>query len=412
MNIVQKYTEMPVTARMNYLPDYPFSRLRALLNGCEPAPGLSVIDLSLGEPQAPPPAAIQQFFQPEHLASWGKYPAMDGTAALRAAIHGWLDRRYKLPTGFIDPDRMIAPVSGTREALYMLASLTISPPAPGADAPIVLLPNPCYAVYEGAALMAGAELCYLPTSIRTQFLPDLAAIPADVLPRAALMYLNSPSNPQGAVASADYLKTAIEYAQEHNFVLVVDECYAEIYLGNPPPGALEVIAQHNLPLKNVLVCHSLSKRSNAAGMRSGFVAGDPELVGAFKRLRSYAGAGMPGPIMAASAWLWSDDRHVETIRNEYRERFNVAFEWLGHPFSWTPPAGGFFAWLPVDNSEEAAKTLWEKAAIRALPGAYLGRPDPRGHNPGHGYLRLALTHPVHLIAEAVQRIADVLEPTA
>ena len=401
---------MPINQRLNHLPDYPFTRLRALLDGVEPAAYLPVIDLSLGEPQDPPPTGIQRFFHPDNLPGWGKYPPIDGSVELRNAIKGWLERRYHLPESLIDPNTMIVPVSGTREGLYMLASLVVSPPNPGEAPPVILLPNPCYAVYEGAGIMAGADLCYLPSTIHNGYLPDLEAVPEDVWPRVAMMYLCSPSNPQGAVADENYLKNALALARQYDFVLVVDECYAEIYLGRPPTGALEVAAKEYPNLKNLIVCHSLSKRSNAAGLRSGFVAGDPALIQRFKRLRSYAGAGMPGPIMAASTWLWSDDRHVETIRQGYRERFDVAFEWLGHPFSWTPPAGGFFAWIPVDDSEQAALTLWKKAAIRSLPGTYLGRPDPQGYNPGAQYLRLALVHHVKTIQEAVTRIADILEP--
>lgn len=403
---------MPINQTLDFLPDYPFVRQRALLDGIEPAAYLPVIDLSVGEPQDPPPAGILKFFHPDHLPGWGKYPRMDGTITLRNAIMDWLKRRYNLPDDVIDADSHIVPVSGSREALYMLASLIITPAAAGTPKPVVLVPNPCYAVYEGAAIMAGAELCYLPATMRTQFLPDLNVVPEDLWPRIRMMYLCSPANPQGAVADETYLKNAIEMAQRHDFVLVVDECYAEIYLGKPPTGTLEIVARHNLSLQNVIVCHSLSKRSNAAGMRSGFVAGDPALIKPFKRLRSYGGAGMPDPIMAASAWLWSDDRHVEQIRQGYRERFEVAFEWLGHPFSWTPPSGGFFAWLPVDDSEQAARILWEKAAIRCLPGTYLGRPDPSGYNPGQKYVRLALTHPVKVIEEAARRIVNTLGGTA
>lgn len=400
---------MPLNQRFSQLPDYPFTRLRSLLAGVEPAHHLAPIDLSLGEPQSPPPSQIERFFKPDTIAGWGKYPPMDGTDELRNAISGWLTRRYELSTA-IDADTMIVPVSGTREALFMLASLVISPAAADELPPVILLPNPCYAVYEGAGIMAGADLCYLPATIHTGYLPDLDSIPAEILPRVAMMYLCSPGNPQGAVADEAYLKRAISLARQHDFVLVVDECYAEIYLGTPPTGALAVSAKHFPDFHNLLVCHSLSKRSNAAGMRSGFVAGDPVLIQEFKRLRSYAGAGMPAPIMAASSWLWSDDRHVDEIRQGYRERFDTAFEWLGHPFSWSPPAGGFFVWLPVNDSEQAALTLWQKAAIRSLPGAYLGRPDPHGFNPGAQYLRLALVHHPKMILDAVTRIADILEP--
>lgn len=396
--------------RLLGLSDYPFPRLTALLADVTPRVNADPTVLTIGEPQNQPPALMQAAMQAAG-SQWGKYPPVAGTPALRAAIAGWLSRRYALPDGMIEPDRAILPVSGTREALYLLAQLVI-PAEKRGQRPAVLIPNPFYAVYQGAAVMAGAEPVFLNGTPETGFLPDLDAVPAATWERTCLFYLCSPANPQGAVADAAYLRRALTLAREYGFVLAVDECYAELWDTAPPPGALSVAAAMGGDLSNLLVFHSLSKRSSAAGLRSGFVAGDPALIQAFTRLRNYSLAGMPLPIMAAAAALWQDEAHVEANRAYYRANIDAAEAALAGRLGFYRPAGGFFLWLDVGNvcgsGEAAARRLWQEAAIRVLPGAYLTQPDPDGRNSGDRYIRVALVHDRETTAIALERLGRIL----
>jgi N-succinyldiaminopimelate aminotransferase len=242
----------------------------------------------------------------------------------------------------------------------------------------------------------------------TGFLPDFSAVPRATLERTALAILCSPANPQGAIASLDYLKHAIGLAREYGFLLVVDECYSEIWDRAAPPGALEACQALGGGFENVLVFHSLSKRSNAAGLRAGFVAGDPGLIKTFLRMRSFGASQMPLPLQAAAAALWRDEAHVEENRARYRRKIDVAERILGGRFGFYRPEGGFFLWLDVGDGEAAAKRLWQEAAIKTLPGGYVGRPDAEGRNPAARYLRVALVHEDGVIAEALERLAAVL----
>lgn len=392
--------------RTDELPDYPFDRLRTLLGEIKSPCSATPLLLSVGEPQHPPPPLLAEALA-AHAHLWGKYPPIEGTPEFREAVTAWLTRRYRLPAGAIDPDRHILPAAGTREALYLAADLAV-PEIKRGRRPTVLMPNPFYHVYGGAAAMRGAEPVYLPATRATGFLPDLAAIPDEALERAALFYLCSPANPQGAVASRAYLEAAIALARRHDFVLAIDECYAEIYDRAPPAGGLEACAALGHGLDNVLVFHSLSKRSSAPGLRSGFVAGDPELIARFRRLRSYAAATLPLPVLAASAALWRDETHVEENRALYRAKFGAAERILGNRLGVARPDGGFFLWLDVGDGEKAARTLWSEAAIRVLPGAYMARPGADGDNPGRTYIRVALVHDLATTEQALERIAACL----
>ncbi|QQP89809.1 aminotransferase class I/II-fold pyridoxal phosphate-dependent enzyme [Skermanella sp. TT6] len=402
-----------VNDRLGRLSDYPFTRLAALLAGITPRANAEPVVMSVGEPQHAPPALIDEVLRTQaHL--WGKYPPVAGTPEFRAAAARWLDRRYGLPAGMVEPDRMVLPVAGTREALFLAALLAV-PESKAGMRPAVLLPNPFYAAYEGAAVMAGAEAVFLTTTRETGFLPDLDALSPELLDRTALFYLCTPSNPQGAVADRSYLTRAIGLARRHGFVLAVDECYAEIYDAEAPTGVLEVAAALQARgeasgggLANLLVFHSLSKRSNAAGLRSGFVAGDPDLIALFSRLRSYSIAGTPLPALAAAAALWDDDVHVVENRALYRAKFDAAESALDGRFGFYRPAGGFFLWLDVGDGEAAAATLWREGGIKVLPGAYLTRPDADGVNRGSSFIRIALVHDAATVAEACTRIAKIL----
>jgi len=382
--------------RLDQLTDYAFTRLRRLLDGVPPGDAVP-LDMALGEPRHPPPDFIRPILGSAE-AEWGRYPPGAGTPELRQAIADWLDRRYALPAGLIDPDRHIVPVCGTREALF-LAALAAVPARGGA----VLLPNPFYQAYLGGAVMAGAEAVLLDATPANGFQPDLAALDPALLDRAALVYLNSPANPQGSVLSRAQLKTALDLARAHDFVLAVDECYAEIYTESPPPGALEAAAETG-SLENLLVFHSLSKRSNVPGLRSGFVAGDADLIALTVRLRAYGGATLPLPVMQASAALWRDEEHVAENRRLYREKFDAALEL----FDVDRPAGGFFLWLDVADGEAAATTLWHEAGVRVLPGAYMARESADGGNPGDRYIRVALVHAPDETRAALTRAAAAL----
>lgn len=391
---------------IDQLTDYPFDRARALLDVARPPEGLEVIALSIGEPQhAPPPLIAETIAANADL--WGKYPKADGIPELRDAISGWLTRRFNVPARDFDDKLGIIPVVGTREALYLTATLSV-PETKSGEQPAVLIPNPLYHVYSGAAIMAGAEPVLVPATHNTGFMPNYRDLDEATLRRTALAYLCSPSNPQGAIADIEYLKVAIRLAREFDFILAVDECYSEIYDAVPPAGALQACAEMGEGYANVLILHSLSKRSSAASLRSGFVAGDAKLIKNFSRLRSFSGATLPLPIQAASAALWNDEDHVEENRTKYRAKFDVAEQVLEGRYGYYRPGGGFFLWLDVGDGEKAAFKLWTEAGIRVQPGAFMARPDETGFNPGAAYIRVALVHETDVIEKALKRVVQVL----
>jgi aspartate/methionine/tyrosine aminotransferase len=270
------------------------------------------------------------------------------------------------------------------------------------------MPNPFYNVYLAGAVMAGAEPVLLSVSAATGHLPALDELAPSLLARTAAFYICSPANPQGAAADRAYLERLISLARQHNFVLIVDECYSEIYTRDPPVGALQAAAALGVGFDNLIVCHSLSKRSNAAGLRSGFVAGDPAVLAGFARLRSYAAAVQPLPVLAAATALWRDEEHVRASRALYLEKYELADARLGGRFDYYRPDGGFFLWLNVGDSEAATRRLWTEAAIKVVPGAYLGRADERGSNPGSSAIRVAMVHNLATTATALQRLVDTL----
>ncbi|NBC32555.1 MAG: aminotransferase class I/II-fold pyridoxal phosphate-dependent enzyme [Alphaproteobacteria bacterium] len=391
-----------LTDRLARLSDYPFARLRALLDGLDPPDPEAAVTLSIGDPQhALPPLALEALAANGHL--WNRYPPLQGTEAFRQAAVQWLGSRFGLPAGLVDPDTAILPVSGTREALFMLAQL-VAPREKAGSVPAVCLPNPFYAVYEGAAVMAGGQPVFLDAFSETGFLPDLDALEArpGLLNRLALLYLCNPANPQGAIADRAYLARLLGLARHHGFVLAVDECYADIYDGEPPPSALEIAGGS---LDRLVVFHSLSKRSNAAGLRAGFLAGDPAIVRAFLRLRAYSAAGMPLPVQAAAVALWGDETHVVENRVLYRAKIDSAAAAFGGRLGFYRPPGGFFLWLDVGDGEAAARTLWTEAGLKVLPGAYLTRPDGDGVNRGRPYIRVALVHDTAVLDRALPRLA-------
>lgn len=397
---------MLINERLDRLGENPFTRLNALLAPITPRANERPVLLSVGEPQHAPPAFLAETIA-ANADLWNRYPPVMGTDEYRQSVADWLTRRYRLKPGAVDPSRHVLVLCGTKEGLYLSTQLAV-PQIETGRKPVVLLPNPFYLVYRGAAAMAGAELQPMPATRATGFLPDFDAIPSETLARTALAFLCSPANPQGAVASLDYLKRAILLAREHDFTLVVDECYSEIWDKAPPTGALEACQALGGGFDNVLVFHSLSKRSNAAGLRCGFVTGDEKLLAKFQTLRSFGAAQVPMPIQAGAAALWRDEIHVEANRALYRSKFDVAERILGGRFGFYRPQGGFFLWLEVGDGEDAARRLWQEAAIKTVPGHYIGVPDASGFNPGAGFLRVALVHDDATLAGALERLAQVL----
>ncbi len=392
--------------RLDGLGDYFFRRLAALLEPVAPAEGVEVIDLSIGQPMHPTPALLTETLAANgHL--WGRYPPVIGMPDFREAASDWLTWRYDLPDRMLSPDRHVLPVAGTKEALFMLSQL-VTPEQKAGAKPAVLMPNPFYNVYLGGAVVAGAEPVLLPVTAETNHLPDLEALDPDLLERTVAFFLCSPANPQGSAASLAYLKEALDLARRHDFLLIMDECYSEIYGGEAPKGGLEAALALGGSLDHLVVCHSLSKRSSAAGLRSGFVAGDPDVLKAFARLRSYGAAVQPLPLMAAATALWRDEEHVRENRDRYREKFDLADRCLSGHFDYTRPDGGFFLWLNVGDSEAITRKLWSKAALKVVPGAYLGYADQNGWNPGAHAIRVALVHDLTTTGEALDRLVETL----
>lgn len=372
---------MDFPQRFSNLPAYAFPRLRALL---DPLPaGGEPIAMTIGEPKHAMPAFVGEVLA-ANLQGFNRYPANDGTEPLLSAISAWLKRRYGVT---IANDRLIT-ANGTREALFN-AAVALSPETKNGQRPVILTPNPFYQVYAIAALSVGAEPVYVPATAATGHLPDYTALPPALLDRVTIAYLCSPANPQGAVASADYWAELLALAEKHDFRIFADECYAEIYRDTPPPGILEVAARIGADPERVVSFHSLSKRSNLPGLRSGFVAAGPQSMKAIRQLRAYAGAPLPDPLQAVAAAVWSDEAHVTESRALYQRKYRIADEIFGGLNAYMPPEAGFFLWLPVADGEQATVKLWQETGVRVLPGAYLSR-EVGGENPGAGYIRVAL----------------------
>ncbi|MBT0780102.1 MULTISPECIES: aminotransferase class I/II-fold pyridoxal phosphate-dependent enzyme [Paracoccus] len=393
---------MAIPERFSNLPDYAFPRLRTLLAGIDP--GGDPLILTIGEPRH----ALPDFVGPvmaESIADFGKYPSNEGTAELLAAISGWLARRHGLD---VAPERIMA-LNGTREGLFN-AALALAPERKNGQRPAILVPNPFYQVYAVAAAAVGAEPVFVPATAETGHLPRFAGLPAAVLDRATVAYLCSPANPQGSIASEDYLEELIALADRHDFLVFADECYSEIWRDAPPPGALAVATRMGLA-DRVVMFNSLSKRSNLPGLRSGFAAGGPQQIAQMRRLRSYAGAPLPLPVQRVSAMAWGEEDHVEASRALYQQKYRIADRVLGNVPGYQPVQGGFFLWLPVPESvgdgEDAAKKLWAEAGIQVLPGAYLAR-DTEAGNPGRNFIRVALVAPAEQTEAALNRLKNCL----
>jgi len=391
---------MTYPERFSNLPEYAFPRLRGLLDAH--APGGDVLHMTIGEPQHAFPNWVSRVIS-ENSEGFGKYPPNDGTPQLRQAIADWAAGRYGLT---LNPDTQIMALNGSREGLFNACIALCSETVDGKQ-PVVLTPNPFYQVYAVAALAAGAKPVYVAALEENGFLPDFASVPTDVLDRTAIAYVCSPSNPQGAVASRVYWTDLIELAQKHDFKIFADECYSEIYRDEPPAGALEVATQMGADPERVVIFHSLSKRSNLPGLRSGFVASGPGNIAQIKQLRNYAGAPLPLPLQAAAQSVWSDEAHVALNRALYREKYEIADQIFGKLPGYHSPQAGFFLWLPVEDGQEAALRLWRETGVRVLPGAYLSR-DVGGFNPGKKFIRVAMVAPKEEMARGLRAIRECL----
>ncbi len=387
-------------SRLSRLGAYPFERLKALLADSRPNPELVHIDAGAGEPRLPLPDFVGPALS-ESLAGFSKYPATRGNAELRGAIAAWLEQRYGLD--HVDADTQVLSANGTREALFAIAHALVDPDAE--RKPRVLMPNPMYQIYLGAAVTAGAEPYLMPCTPATGFAPDIDAVPDDVWDNTALVYVCSPSNPTGWIADADWYARLLTLADRHDFHIVADECYSEIYWRERPVGLLEVARQTGRSdYARCLVMNSLSKRSALPGLRSGLIAGDASLIARFARLRSYTGPATPLPLQHVAARAWSDEAHVAANLAVYRASLKAFYDARGEG---EPPAGSFFVWLPVDDGEAFAKAAYEQQAVTLLPGAYLSADATDGGNPGNGFVRVALVDGPEVAAELAQRLGAV-----
>jgi len=387
--------------RLAQLPQGSFAKLATLLDSV--APGADPISLAVGDPRGVVPGFVREAIA-AHADRFGEYPPINATPEWRQAAAGWLKRRFGAD---LDPEVQVLPLNGTREGLF-LAPFIVTPDQKAGGRPVILLPNPFYQCYAAAIYASGAEPVYVPATAATGFLPDFASLPVPVLARTAAAYICSPSNPEGAVAGEAYWQTLFALADAYDFTVFADECYADIYRDEPPLGALSV---RRPPYNRLLSFHSLSKRSGLPGLRSGIVTGGVELMQRFRAFRNYAGPQVPLPIIAASTEAWRDDTHVATNRSMYVERFALAERILGHLPGFLLPKGGFFLWLDVGDGEKEALKLWQKAGVRVLPGAYMGREMVTGEkrsNPGFAFIRVALVNDLSTINGALDRMAQVL----
>ncbi len=386
---------------LQLLHPYPFEKLRILTSGSLP-PDVPPIRLSIGEPQHPAPAFVVEALQ-QNLQGLSHYPLTRGSDELREAISHWLVKRFNLPESSIDPQRHVLPVNGTREGLFAFAQAVIDRSAE----PTVLMPNPFYQIYEGAALLAGAQPVYLNTAAENGFTPDFNSVSEEMWRRCQLLYICTPGNPSGTVLETEQLQQLIELAHKHDFIIASDECYSEIYddEAQPPPGLLGAAKKLGLDnFKRCVVFHSLSKRSNLPGLRSGFVAGDADVLAAFLQYRTYHGCAMAPPCQVASTRAWQDEAHVQQNRRLYREKFTAFLQILDGALKVERPPAGFYLWAPTPvDDEKFAQQLFATSNVSVLPGKYLSR-NSGSVNPGKNYVRMALVAPLEQCVEAADRI--------
>lgn len=386
---------------------YPFQKLMALKEGITPPADLAPIAMSIGEPQHPTPSVITQALI-AHAQSLSSYPLTHGTAELRQTICDWLSQRFAIPSSALQEQRHVIPVNGTREALFAFAQAVVN----SNTNPLVLMPNPFYQIYEGAALLSGAEPFFLPTTDESGFLPDFDAVPAQIWQRCQLIYLCSPGNPSGAVMGREHWQRIIQLADEYDFIIAADECYSELYRDEQqaPIGLLQVAQEMGRnDFQRCVVFHSLSKRSNAPGLRSGFVAGDAAVLEKFLLYRTYHGCTLSPPVQAASIAAWRDEQHVRENRDLYRAKYAAVQAILNPTLPVNIPAASFYLWPETPLDDVAfARALYAQQNITVLPGSFLSR-TVDAKNPGQRHIRIALVAPLEQCIEAAQRIKTLVE---
>ena len=385
---------------LDQLKAYPFARLATLLENERPDPSRALIDLSIGEPKHQPPEVVLQALA-GNLTEVSKYPPTSGYPELRKAIADWASQRFKLPHQALDPLANLLPVNGTREALFAITQLAADPTRAGGE---VGMPNPFYQIYEGAALLAGKQPVYFNSTDQGQ--PDWRSISDQQWSKLELLYICTPGNPSGVALDEATLAYLANKAIEHDFILVSDECYSELWLGDEKPaGLLQACWNAGIThFRNCLVCHSLSKRSNLPGLRSGFVAGDADIIRKFALYRTYHGSAMPGATQLASIAAWQDESHAEHNRQLYREKYRQVMPLLQGICDQATPDAGFYLWLntPIDD-QQYVRRLYAEAGVKSLPGSYLTRVS-NGSDPGINHVRLALVAPVEQCVEGIQRL--------
>jgi N-succinyldiaminopimelate aminotransferase len=393
------------SGRLAALPPGPFARLATLLGDAKP--GKEPISLAVGDPSGTVPDFVKEALA-KGAAGFGNYPAITGTEDWRQAAAGWLNRRFQL-NGAIDAEKNLLPLNGTREGLFSVL-FPVMPENKAGARPMVAMPNPFYQCYAAAALGSGAEPLYVPSLKENGFLPDFAQLPKESLERLAAVYVCSPSNPEGAVADEAYWQNLFQLAERHDFIVLADECYADIWFEREPGSSLPIRLAQSGGFTHLLSFHSLSKRSGLPGLRSGLVAGCPGLIEKFRAFRNVAGPTVPTPLLAASAAAWRDEDHVIANRARYAEKMAAAESILGARM--TRPKGGFFLWLQVGNGEEFARRAWTQQGVRVLPGGYMGReslPGKTQSNPGFSYARVALVNDLSTIKTALERLREILD---
>ncbi len=394
-----------MNSRLDQLHPYPFQRLRELFAGIAPDPALAPVNLSIGEPKHATPEFIKQALT-ANMAGLSNYPLTQGSDALRQSIAAWCARRYGVE---LDPATEILPVNGSREALFAFAQAVVDPTR---HKKRVLSPNPFYQIYEGAALLAGATPYYLNTTAGSGYRMAWESVPEDLWEMVQLVYVCSPGNPTGKVMSLNDWKTIFDLADQHGFVIASDECYSEIYFdeARPPLGALTAAKQLGRSHRNLVVFNSLSKRSNVPGLRSGFVAGDAEVMKKFLLYRTYHGSAMSPMIQAASAVAWADEAHVVENRRLYAEKFTAVQPVLNSVMSAPMPDAAFYLWAGVPGGDDLvfARELYARKHVTVLPGSFLAR-AAKGMSPGKGFVRIALVDNLQQCQEAARRIADFIK---
>jgi len=399
-----------MNSRLASLQRYPFERLAELIKGVTPPASKSPIKLSMGEPQHAAPAFVLEELT-RNLKGLSHYPTTKGAPALRQSIADWATRRFKLDKLKLDPERHVLPVAGTREALFSIAQAVIDR-RNHAEQPVIIAPNPFYQIYEGAALLAGARPFFLNTTEDNGYRMDFAKVPDEVWDQVQMIYICSPGNPTGAVMTHKDLAMLLGFAEEHDFLICSDECYSEIYFdeAKPPVGLLQVANDLGIEdYRHCLVFHSLSKRSNLPGLRSGFVAGDAEVIAEYFQYRTYQGCALPPPTQAASLKAWSDEAHVAENRALYRRKFDAVLEILKPVLDVHKPEAGFYLWPKLPISDETfTRELYARENVLALPGSYLSR-QAQGTNPGANRVRLALVAGYDECIEAAKRIRNYVE---